>query len=327
MIPPRLLLSCVSEDRPEFHARVETLVGSARTLGGSLTKSPIVVNMLQSADPAFVGRIEAVDAEVRVVPRYADGRTAHANKLRMLELDGRNDFDILLAVDCDIAVADDPISLVTSDAIGVAPADKDPLNDPQWQGLLAGLALEPGERSMRATMTGRPMYPYFNSGVLAIPHGLCVQLLTAWMQALEDLENLWRRQPDAIPRAKRFFSDQYALMAALHRGLPWRVASQELNFPTHIPLHGPTVQGLRPALLHYHSAVDRQGFLLRPCSPVAAPAADRVNRSRAEALGCPYRGLQTRPLHSRVRRAVDRMVGAAQTAQHAIRRYTDLLNA
>lgn len=300
----RLLLSCVAEDRPDFHTRVETLVGSARRLGGSLSRSPVVINMLQSADPAFVRRMDALDAEVRVVARFGDGHTAMANKLRMLETHDRDDFDVMLAVDCDIAVADDPASLVSDDAIHVVPADMDPLTEPQWRELLAGLAIDPGPRSVRATMTGLHMYPYFNSGVVAIPRRLCAELLAAWTQGLRDLDDVCRRRPDGVAHTKRFYADQIALMAALRRGLPWTVASRELNLATHVTLHGETVHGLRPALLHYHDEVDGAGFLFRPRSSVAEAAADRVNRSRAEALGLRYRGLRTRPLHSKAQRAV-----------------------
>jgi hypothetical protein len=304
----RLLLTCVAEDTPGFHARVETLVGSARRLGGSLAGRPIVVNMVDGADPAFVRRMEAAKAEVRVVPRVTDGGFAYANKLRMLELHERDDFDVLLAVDCDIAVAGDPASHVPDDAIGVVPADLDPFTDRQWRRIFDGLGSDPGPRSLRATASGRPIYPYFNSGVVAVPRRLCAELCTAWTQALRDVDDLWRRHPGTVPPGKRFYADQLALAVALWRGLPWTVASRELNFATHVPLHGPTVRGLRPVLLHYHTEVDERGFLLRPRCPVAEPAAERVNRSRAQALGLPYDGLERRPVSDRARRAVRRRV-------------------
>jgi hypothetical protein len=315
-MPPRFLLSCVSEDRSAYHTRVENLVGSARRLGGSLAGSPIVVNMVDSADPAFVRRMEALDAEVRVVPPISHGGVAQANKLRMLEIHEREDFDILLAVDCDIAVAEDPTSHLCDNAISVVPADTDPFPDDQWRQIFAGLALERPERSERATTTGRPMYPYFNSGVIGVPRCLCADLLSAWMQALKDLDELWQRQPKMIPRRRRFFTEQLGLSVALWRGLPWSVASRELNFPTHVALHGPTVQGLRPALLHYHSEADDEGFLFRPRSPVAESATDRVNRSRAEAMNLVYERLRRRPLHDLPRPMIERVrMGLARRAR------------
>ena len=318
MIPQRLLLSCVSEDRPAFHARVESLVGSARRLGGSLARSPVVVNMVESADRAFVQRMEALNAEVRVVPRMTTGGVAHVNKLRMLEVQAREDFDVLLAVDCDVAVAEDPASRVSGDAISVVPADKDPFTDDQWRQIFDGLALKPWERSIRAITTGRPMYPYFNSGVIGVPRTLCADLLAAWTQAVKDLDGLWRRQPDIIPRAKRFYTDQIALAVALSRGLPCTVISSELNFPTHVALHDSMVQGLRPALLHYHSEVDDEGFLFRPRCPVAELAADRVNRSHAQALELSYQGMRARPDDSQLHRTFSRLMAMVPAAARSM---------
>ncbi|HEY5261702.1 MAG TPA: hypothetical protein VIJ33_06280 [Solirubrobacteraceae bacterium] len=314
MSAPRVLLACVAEDAPVFHARVESLVGSARRLGGCLSESPIVVSMVGGANPAFVRRLQALDVEVRVVRRMTDSGAPHANKLRMLELHEREDFDVLLAADCDVAVAEDPTMYLPRDSIGVVPADVDPLTEGQWRRLFDGVALDLRERSVRATTTGRPMYPYFNSGVVAVPRHLCVDLLATWTRALEDLHALWQRNPNVIPRAKRFFADQIALMIALQRGLPWTEASRELNFATHVDLHEPTVQSLKPALLHYHGAVDDEGFLLMPRSPVAARAADRVNRDRAAAHGYRYEGLKMPPTPGSARRAIDRVGEAAKAA-------------
>jgi hypothetical protein len=295
-----------------FHAGVENLVSSARRLGGALAASPILINMLDGADRAFVRRMQALDAEVRIVPRIRDGGVAQANKLRMFEIQGRTDFDVLLAVDCDIVVAADPTPHVAQDAISVVPADVDAFSDGQWRQIFQGLALQPPERGLTATRTGKPMYPYFNSGVIGVPRVLCGELLAVWTRALHDLDQLWRREPRMIPRNRRFFRDQVALAVALARGLPWTAASRELNFATHVALHPATVAGLRPALLHYHSEIDKQGFLLRPRCPVAESAAERVNRSRAQALGLTYRSLRRRPLRRKVfdgrtRRAIQRI--------------------
>jgi hypothetical protein len=288
------LLSCVAEDRPDFHARVDTLVRSARALGGTLASAPVVVNVVDRADREFVARMAELDVEVRIVARITDGGAAHANKLRMLELHKREDFDLLLAVDCDIAVAEDPTPLLSVEAISVVAADLDAFTTGQWAEIFDGLGLVRPERSVTATTSGQPMYPYFNSGVIGVPRARCADLLLAWVAALKDLDRLWRLRPGMIPPSKRFYTDQLALAVALARGLPWTPASPELNFATHVDLHGQTVAGLAPRLLHYHSQFDAQGFLLRPRCPLAEAAAERVNRSRAHALGLSYGSLRGR---------------------------------
>ncbi len=308
MSAPRLLLSCVAEDCASFHARVENLVITARDRGGSLARSPIVVKMVESADHGFVRRMSALDAEVQIVARFNRGGVAHANKLRMLEIGERDDFDVLLAVDCDIAAAEDPARHLVADAISVVPADVDAFSESEWRAIFAGLALDRPDRSLTATTSGKPMYPYFNSGVLGVPRPLCDELLSEWTRALNDVAQLWRLRPRLNSRKARFYTEQLALAVALARGLPHRAVSRELNFATHVKLHEPTVRELNPVLLHYHAEFDEQGFLLRPRSPTAERAADLVNRSRARALNLAYEGLRSRRA---IRRAAARVTRQA----------------
>jgi hypothetical protein len=321
MSGPRILLSCVCENERRFHDRVLLLLATARRLGGRLAYSPVVVNVVGAADAGFVRRVVQLGAEVRIVPRSATGRPPHANKLRMLELGGRSDFDVLLAVDCDIAVARDPTPLISSEAISVVPADTDPLRTAQWREMLAGLGIAQPELSVRATTTGRCMHPYFNSGVVAVPRRLCSPLLSSWSAALDEVSELWLGDAKVIPRSKRFFADQYALMAALARdGVPWRPASRELNFPTHVSLNTGLVHGLRPALLHYHEEFDHRGFLFRPRCAVANAAADRVNRCHEDSAGLAYTGLRPRPLHSHANVRLRRLGQRGRAAQRKARR-------
>jgi hypothetical protein len=309
--PPRVLLACVAEDTARFHTRVETLVRSARALGGSLAGAPIVVTMVDSAQPSFAARMRMLDTEVRVVPRRGDAQPAHANKLAMLDLCGRPGVELLLALDCDVALARDPRELLREDAITAAAADLDPLGERRWRALCQALGLPDPELCLTATATGKPMCAYFNSGVMAIPSELGKPLGRAWEQALQDVRVLWARAPWIVPRSRRFYADQLALAVALARGLPWACATPELNFPTHLPLHEPAVQRLDPALLHYHAEADRDGLIFRPRSRAARPGADRVNRVLAGAPDS-YRGLRPRPLASRSRLAVRRQLSRAR---------------
>jgi hypothetical protein len=206
------------------------------------------------------------------------------------------------------------------------PADVDAFSEGQWRAIFAGLALDRPERSLTATTSGKPMYPYFNSGVLGVPRPLCGELLNEWTRALSDVAQLWLLQPRLNSRKARFYTDQLALAVALARGLPHQAVGRELNFPTHVRLHTPTVRELNPALLHYHAEVDEQGFLLRPCSPTAERAADLVNRSRARTLDLPYGGLRGRRAIRRAvarstRQAIDRLRRSPSRSQEVARRW------
>jgi hypothetical protein len=316
---PRTLVTCVAEDRPGFHLRVEILLASLRRFGGTLAESPVLVNMVGGVEPAFAERLAAAGAEVRVVPRVTETGFAYANKLRMLEPPPRDDYDLLLAVDCDIAFAADPAPYLPSSAVGVVPADLDPFSERAWQRVFDGLGIAAPERSVRAGMTNQPMYPYFNSGVVAIPRRLCADLAAGWTQALHDVHELWQSQPDVVPADRRFYADQVALALALARGVPWSAANRALNFATHVDLHPDSVRGVRPALLHYHAELDASGFLRRPSCSAAEEAADRVNRARAEALGIPYTGLPPQQASSRARDALERLLSKARAVASARR--------
>jgi len=66
----RVLLSCVSENRPGWYDKVYNLVLSVRSFGGSLADEQVVVNFVDGADPEVARTLEGLGAEVRVVERF-----------------------------------------------------------------------------------------------------------------------------------------------------------------------------------------------------------------------------------------------------------------
>lgn len=294
---PRVVASCVAENRPDFARKVENLLLSRRFAGGTLARAPFVVNVVDEVDQPFADRIEELGAEVRVVPRLALDGFGLANKLRMLELSQERDFDLLLAIDCDVVLTGDPVELLPRSAVGAAPADRNPLTQPEWRRLFAGLGIADQGRPLHATVTGRRLPPYFNSGVLCVPHALSAALLERWLDALRRLEALWAHPRAPIAPHKRFYSEQWALMAALDR-LPWRALPADLNFPTHVRAHRHALGHGHPRVLHYHAELDARGFLRRPATPVARDVAERFNALRADALGLPYTKTTARPVLS-----------------------------
>lgn len=311
----RVLVACVAESTPQFAARVETLLLSIRRLGGQLADAPCVVNVVGQPDAEFARRIEMLGGRVRCVSRFLDDPrpiAGPANKLRMLELVREERFDVLLAVDCDVAFAGDPTRCIPHDVVAAAAPDVDPLTDAYWQRLFAALDLDPGLRAMRTT-TGSPIYEYFNSGVLTVPSFLCEPLLERWTRAVSELTALLRDRPDVIPETRHFFLDQFALMKALRSDIPHRQLESALNFPTHVPVSSSPALASEPLVLHYHAEIDEQGFLLEPLSPVARPAAQRVNVARAGALGLSYDGLRGRSRGERIARRAGALRDAMAT--------------
>jgi hypothetical protein len=300
MTPP-VVFSCVAENRPEFGILTHNLVTSIRFFAGTLADAPIVVNFVDDVDPSIASPLAALGAEVRIVERVPGGNPL-ANKLRMLELSQERDFDVLLALDCDVVVVGDPRPWLDDVAIAAKPADFDRFTNEEWRRVFAALDMPLPDRSLTATATGQAVYPYFNSGVISVPHDLCRPLRDGWTRMFERLSVLLQDRPGLIREPWHWLAEQASLgLAILDEGLQWRVLPTELNFPAHVRAAASVVAG-DPVIVHYHTNRDARGFLLRAASPAIDPWLDAFNRQRAELTGQPYPGLARRPLRQRLAR-------------------------
>ncbi len=294
---PRILMSCVAEDREPYYTRVAMLADSARAFGGALGERPLLASFVGGIDPRERQKLEAAGVEVRVVDPHPEGGLS--NKLRAFEVPAREDFDVLLYVDCDVAVADDPAPLLRDDAIGVVTADVCLFDEREWESLLERFAKVPLERSVRTGRTGTLNYPYFNSGVIAVPRELCEPLLAAWNGTIEQLREHWERDPPK--QYRRYYGEQLSLALALWSGLPWYELDHGVNFPTHLKLHPSVADTVsRPMLLHYQRHVDGGCFLMRPKEIRAERAAERINSHFAETSGRRWRGFRDPGLSRRL---------------------------
>jgi hypothetical protein len=289
----RVVAACVAENRPDFARKVENLLLSWRAFGGAAEGIQFVVHVVDVVDHDSARRYEQLGAEVRVVPRLPLDNFALANKLRMLELAEETDFDVLLALDCDVVMTGDPTPYVDDKRIGAAPADRDPLTVREWRRLFASLGLPPLPRTLAATTSGRPLPPYYNSGVLSVPRAECVPLMRAWRAALDRIMEMWKSPHPPLAPPLQFYSEQWALMVALvDRDV--RVMPSTMNLPTHVRIRSGLELTGEPIILHYHSRLSSDGFLLEPMNPYAREATDRFNRVRAsEFPHLSYQGLRS----------------------------------
>jgi hypothetical protein len=295
---PRVLFSCVGENRPDWHTKIENLVLSIRRFGGSLADAPVVVNAVGGADPTLRSAMERLDARVRVV-EAVDRRRPTSNKLRMFELAADADFDILAAIDCDIVVKGDLASELRPDVLRAVPAGRDILSEQTWQHLYRLLDVPLPDKSCTTVVSGQTTYPYFNSGVLLVPRHLCTPLHEHWRRHLD-----WLLGPGLTELGlDRLRKDQIPLSAALATAgidvdplpvnLNLSVTASRFAMP-YREQWGP------PFLFHYHRLIDHDGFLLPSPNRRINPHLDAFNRARAEHVLLPYRGLGTVPLRRRV---------------------------
>jgi hypothetical protein len=314
----RLLVSCVAENRPDWHTRVYNLALSCVT-APSAVPPRFVANFVGGIDRAAGRRIEDLGAEVRVVSRV-DRRNPYLNKLRMLELGSGGDFDVLAALDCDTIVVRDLSPHLSLDSVGAKPADLDRLTPEQWRRLYDALGLDHPTGTFIATSSGQPIGPYFNSGVLLIPRAYCRPLLDAWTEMTDRILAIYREQPTIVPEQWRMYLDQYSLACALAAtATPVRALPSELNYPTHVPVHPAARTGIDPVILHYHKDVTPSGFLTRSRTQELDPYLHAFNVQRSAALGITYRRLPGLPLKTRARRTLLRSRKVIRTAAASAR--------
>ncbi len=294
----RVLFSCVGENRPDWHAKMENLVLSIRRFGGSLADAPVVVNVVGGAGTELIAAMDRLDAEVRVV-EAVDRRRPTSNKLRMFELGADHDFEVLAAIDCDIVVKGDLAAEIRPEVLRAVPAGRDILPDATWRLLYQLLDVPLPPRSCTTVVSGQRTYPYFNSGVLLVPRDVCAPLREHWARHLDWLLGPGLAQLDL----DRLRKDQIPLSAAL------ATAGLEVDpLPVNVNLSVTASRFAKPYrhqwgppfLLHYHRLIDSAGFLLPSPNPRINPHLDAFNRARAQHLSVPYGGLGTVPLRRRV---------------------------
>ncbi len=299
-------MACVAENGDHWYQEAHNLVLSIRRFGGELSGAPVVVNFVDAVEPRYESGLAALDAEVRVVTRF-DRRTPASNKLRMLELADTHEFDVLLAIDTDTLVVGDVSRYADAEAVAIKPENRDPYPAQCWRDVFAALAIDEPSRSLVTTSTAQVTYPYYNSGVLFVPHGRCAALLESWTRRVFDVLDLYERRPDIVPRAERHWTNQLALaLAVVGDDIPVRDLPVAANLSTTVAVHPLFEHEVTPPfVLHYHNEMDASGFVYRSRNERVNPLIDAFNRHLAATAGIPYSRLPSPPLTRRVLRRLD----------------------
>lgn len=315
---PRIAYGCVGEPTPGWASRVALLAWSLRTLGGTAADAPLHACFTGPLDEADLRPLRELGVTVHQVEPF-DRRISYGNKLRLLEVDA-GDADALALLDCDIVVAADPTPLLAQHAgrLAAKPADQDPLDAAGWERLCAALGIAVPPRDVAASCTGAPMPRYANSGVVLVPAAERDAVREAWGRWLLRVLEVLADDPLVVPRARRLFADQYALMAVLAER-PSAMLPPAANCPTHVPIAASVALGGEPALLHHHDRMWPSTLLQRPVAAAVRPAAARYNAARARALGVPDPGLREPPHAERLRDAA-RAVGTQVRATRSFTR-------
>ncbi|MGH2792382.1 MAG: hypothetical protein ACRDJ0_15540 [Actinomycetota bacterium] len=298
------LFACVTENTPEWFEKARNLLLSMREFGGAWKDSPVVVSFVGSVEPKFERALTRLGAEVQVVAPYG-ARYRFSNKMRMFDLfDESRDFDVLVALDCDVLVMGDLSPLVPADAVGVVPAGRDLMNLDQWETVYQMFDLTPPEHDCVMRISGRRTYPYYNTGVVSIPRAMGAELESAWTDILGNFGPVHERFA-RVHHQRVHHENQIAFaLAILMKHLPLRELTASLNYSTAAPLDRRFRDELKPPfIVHYHQAIDGQGFIKGSPSKRVDRVIDEFNRFRARELGLTYEQLAGVPLMTRVQKS------------------------
>lgn len=317
----KVRITCLGENSLGWFTRVQNLALSLRRVEGPLSDAEMVANFVSDVEPDFTAKLAQLGVAVRVVEPMP-GDLGPANKLRMFELGDDGEFDVLVALDCDIVIVKDFLEWVPSAAVGAKAADFDRLKIRDWHKLCKVAKLDAHrEERLRATTTGRLIPPYFNSGVVTVPRDLCADLRIAWTESYEWLRARLRDDPHLLPRHLHWFADQVSLaMAIPAAGLPYVELPVGMNYPTHVSTRQTvTVADVEPSILHYHSDIDAGGFLIPPTDGPARAQVERFNHQRAAYLDAPYMTVPSPRLSQRLTRMQQTIRGSTRRRRHRLR--------
>jgi hypothetical protein len=283
------------------------------------------VSFVEAVEAQYEAGLAALGAETQVVARF-DPRSPASNKLRMLELAGTHDFDVLLAIDTDTIVVGDVSRYADAGAVAIKPENRDPYPLGCWRELFRALGIPEPSRSTVMTSTAQITYPYFNSGVLFVPRAWCQPLLESWSKRVHDVLEIYAQRPEIVPPPERHWTNQLSLaLAVIGEGIPVTPLPVAANLSTTVrvdPLFAHQVSP--PFVLHYHNEMDAEGFIYRSRNRRLNPALDTFNRARADALGLAYSGLPDPPLVRRLLRQVEGRPWYQQGPVASLRRHPAL---
>jgi hypothetical protein len=247
----KIIISCVGEDNEKYHFRVLTLFQTIKKYGGRLGDAMLIANFVGSVDENVKLTLNDLGVRVDVVKRF-DPRSPHCNKLRMFEIE--EDYDVFVALDCDIAVVRDFSEVIKTDMIYAPFHPLQPLTLDQWKLMFRYFNLQIPQNERKV---------HYSSGVLTIPKRYVKKLRETWGKyAVALLDDFFPAYPEI--GGHKFFTDQFAFALALS-DLKMDVPhlQTEMNYGTFFTQQPKSIfDHIHPYLLHYSFNVDEKNRLI-----------------------------------------------------------------
>jgi hypothetical protein len=269
-----VVVGCVTEDTPKYLGQALRLVQSIRWFGGELARARVVVGAVERIDAGARRALEALGAEIRILPRF-DVRNAPANRLQLFAELRDGPEQTFLMLDCDTLVVRDPLPLLRRDVFQAKIAPLPTVTHEVFERLFAHFGLALPARAYNTGYTGTATIPYVNAGVFSISAHLAERLVPEWRH----YNALLAAEPALVAPCEKHLHQAALAIALAVSGIPLHEAGPELNYQlnaTHLPAP-PGYSDLDPSIIHYHDLVGDDGMLL-PCPfPRAQERIDRFH--------------------------------------------------
>jgi hypothetical protein len=259
---PSAVFTCIAEPTNQLLEQSARLLMSLRWFGGSLAQARFVLGCTGPIPQQALELFDHYGAEVATVERY-DPTHGHSNKIALLGSPILAGHDLVVLLDCDTVIVQDPARWFNQDAVAIKLADLPTVSLAELQEVFRHFKGPMLSASYRHELTGDACLAYCNSGVIIVPEKYRQRLASQW--------DYWNRQaltaPETLP-FNRLHTDQVSLALALENsGVPFAPLPAEMNMPVHFSAEAypPAWQELDPVIIHYHRLSYPDGFL-KPCA-------------------------------------------------------------
>jgi hypothetical protein len=235
---------------------------SLRWFGGSLAQARFVLGCTGPIPQEPLKFFNEYRAEIATIERY-DLTHGHSNKIALLGSPILAGHDIVVLLDCDTVIVQDPARWLNRDAVAIKLADLPTVSLTELQPIFRHLKCPVPLPRYHHELTGDACIAYCNSGVMIVLEKYRERLASQW--------DYWNRQVLALPETlsfNRVHVDQVGLALALENtNVPFAPLPVEMNMPAHFKAESypPAWQELDPVIIHYHWLSYPDGFL-KPCA-------------------------------------------------------------
>ena len=258
---PNAVFTCIAEPTNQLLEQSARLLMSLRWFGGSLAQARFVLGCTGPIPQQALELFDHYGAEVATVERY-DPTHGHSNKIALLGSPILAGHDLVVLLDCDTVIVQDPARWFNQDAVAIKLADLPTVSLAELQAVFRHFKGPMLSASYCHELTGDACLAYCNSGVIIVPEKYRQRLASQW--------DYWNQQaltaPETLP-FNRLHTDQVSLALALENsGVPFAPLPAEMNMPVHFSAEAypPAWQELDPVIIHYHRLSYPDGFL-KPC--------------------------------------------------------------